>query len=112
MLKDNHILSAGSITNCIKKAKKIASFTTKIEVECNCKKDAIEAIDAGADIIMLDNFQSKELKNTAKKLKEKYPNIILEASGGINENNIKDYISDYIDIISIGKLTHGYHKYW
>ena len=108
MLKDNHIASAGSITKAIKKARDVASVWYNIEVECQMFDQAEEAILAGADIIMLDNFSPKLAKETAEKLKLKYPHSIIELSGGINKNNLKEYLSPYVDIISMGNLTTNY----
>ena len=58
MLKDNHIWSAGSITNAVNKARSAAGFSMKIEVECQSLNEGLEAAEAGADIVMLDNFTS------------------------------------------------------
>ena len=58
MLKDNHIWSAGSITNAVNKARSAAGFSIKIEVECQSLSEGLEAAEAGADIVMLDNFTS------------------------------------------------------
>ncbi|KGK32702.1 hypothetical protein JL09_g6682, partial [Pichia kudriavzevii] len=70
MLKDNHIWSTGSITNAIKNAKRVGGFAIKVEIEVQSLEEAIEAIEAGGDIIMLDNFQGEELTKVAKQLKD------------------------------------------
>lgn len=108
MLKDNHIASAGNITNAVKMAKGITSVWYKIEVECKSFEQAEEAIQSGADIVMLDNFSPDEAKKTAQKLKEKYPQSIIEISGGIKKNSLEEYFSPYFDIISMGSLTTNY----
>ena len=108
MLKDNHIWSCGSITNAVRKAKGVAGFSTKIEVECRNFEEGIEAATAGADIIMLDNYSPTELKLDAEKIKKHFPAIIIEASGGITNETIADYFSPFVDIISRGSLTQGY----
>lgn len=108
MLKDNHIWSVGSITKSIEKARIATGFSTKIEVECQEKEHAIEAAKAGADIVMLDNFKPDQLKIVAAEIKQDFPNLIIEASGGVTEETISDYFSDYIDVISMGKLSQGY----
>ncbi|MBM7559749.1 carboxylating nicotinate-nucleotide diphosphorylase [Marinitoga litoralis] len=105
MIKDNHIALYGGIENAINIVKKYKSFTKKIEIEVENEENAILAAKNNVDIIMLDNFPSENAKKTAKKLKEKYPNIIVEVSGGINEENYLNYVDDNIDIISMGKLT-------
>ena len=108
MLKDNHIWSCGSITNAVKKAATVAGFTQKIEVECQSLEEALEAAEAGAHIIMLDNFKPQQLKRDAAILKSKYPHVIVEASGGITMETMSDYFDENVDVISQGKLTQGY----
>ncbi|AEX85701.1 nicotinate-nucleotide pyrophosphorylase [Marinitoga piezophila KA3] len=105
MLKDNHIKMYGGIENAINTARKYKSFTKKLEIEVENEKDAIIAAKNGVDIIMLDNFSAEKAKETARKLKENYPHIIIEVSGGISEDNYLEYVDDNIDIISMGKLT-------
>jgi len=104
MLKDNHITSCGSISGAVERAKKVGGFSLKIEVECQSEEEAEEAIRAGADIVMLDNFKPEEAKIAAKNLKEKYPNALIEVSGGINLDTLEHYISPYIDILSTSIL--------
>ena len=67
MLKDNHIWSAGSIAGAVAKAREAAGFTSKIEVEARSLEEGLEAAGAGADIVMLDNFQPEGLKAAAAK---------------------------------------------
>ncbi|MHA2363915.1 MAG: carboxylating nicotinate-nucleotide diphosphorylase [Candidatus Hodarchaeales archaeon] len=107
MLKDNHIKIAGSISKAVKMAKSVASVWLNIEVECQSQEQAEEAIISGADIIMLDNFSSEELKKVAQNLKHNFPKkqFAIEASGGINPENMTNYFSNYVDIISMGFLT-------
>ena len=109
MLKDNHIASAGNITQAIERARNIASVWYNIEVECKSFQQAEEAILGGADIVMLDNFTSEAAKKTAQELKEKYPQAIIEISGGITKNTIEEFFSPFIDIISMGNLTTKYN---
>jgi len=110
MLKDNHIWSQGSITKAIERARKIGGFSLKIEVECISEQEADEAIEAGADIIMLDNMKGDNLKQTAKTLKQRWAGkrtFLIESSGGISEENIVEYFSPDIDILSMGGLSQG-----
>jgi len=109
MIKDNHLKLFNNIREALKKAKKETSFAHKIEIEVSNRKEAIDAAKFGADIIMLDNFSVKEIKKTIKELKEKNlrEKIILEASGGINLDNLESYAKTGVDIISIGILTHS-----
>ena len=103
--KDNHVWSTGSITNAVKKAKSAGGFSLKIEVECRSLEEAIEAAQAGCDVVMLDNFKPAQLKDTAKQIKSQHPHILIEASGGVTMDNVHEYFSDDIDIISMGTLT-------
>ncbi|CAM9566100.1 unnamed protein product [Discosporangium mesarthrocarpum] len=108
MLKDNHIVSAGGIAHAVAAAKLAAGFSMKIEVETGRYEDAVEAAQAGADIVMLDNFEPAELKPVASRLKAEFPHVIIEASGGITADTVQDFFSEGVDVISQGALTHGY----
>ena len=108
MLKDNHIWSVGSIKSTIEQARRVGGFSMKIEVECRSLDEAVEAATCGADIVMLDNFKPLDLHKTAEQVKLRFPHVIIEASGGIREDNIRDYFSSHIDVISMGSLTQGY----
>ncbi|KAJ1722440.1 nicotinate-nucleotide diphosphorylase (carboxylating) [Coemansia erecta] len=109
MLKDNHIWATGSITNAVKAAKDVAGFSIKIEVECQSEAEAYEAIDAGADIVMLDNFTPEAMKTAAVNVKAKGVAagrvVLVEASGGITEETADQYMLPGIDIISFGTMT-------
>jgi nicotinate-nucleotide pyrophosphorylase (carboxylating) len=97
MLKDNHIWAKGSITNAVKAARSVGGFALKIEVECQSEVEADEAIEAGADIVMLDNFDGAGLKVAAQSLKQRWSGkrqILLESSGGLTEHNVKEYINN------------------
>jgi nicotinate-nucleotide pyrophosphorylase (carboxylating) len=109
LIKDNHIAVAGGIENAVKRAKQNASFSKKIEVEVSSVADALKAAEAGTDIIMLDNFSPRQIKETTALLKKAgfLGKILLEASGGITEENLLKYASTRVDIISLGELTHS-----
>ena len=106
MIKDNHIISEGSLFTLIKKAK---IHRKKFEVEVESIKDAVTAAKEGADIIMLDNFTPLQIKKTIQELKRQKlrHNIILEASGGINSRNIAKFGKTGVDIISVGSITNS-----
>jgi nicotinate-nucleotide pyrophosphorylase (carboxylating) len=109
MLKDNHIWSCGGdITRAVKLARNAAGFSQKIEVECQTLEEALEAASAGADVVMLDNYSPDALKEDAKRVKEQYPHVLIEASGGITHDTMEQYVCDAVDIISRGDLTQGY----
>ncbi|KAJ2378922.1 nicotinate-nucleotide diphosphorylase (carboxylating) [Coemansia sp. RSA 2611] len=110
MLKDNHVWATGSITKAVAEARAVAGFSVKIEVECQSEADAIEAIEAGADIVMLDNFGPEQLRASALNIKANcpgYQHVLIEASGGITEETAADYMGPGIDIISFGTMTQG-----
>ena len=108
MLKDNHLWSVGNVHKAVKKAKEVCGFSMKIEVECRTVGDAKAAAAAGAEIVMLDNFGSDALHNAAADIKAHYPKVIIEASGGVTEETISNFMGPNIDVISMGKLTQGY----
>ena len=109
LIKDNHIAIIGNVKEAIKIARRKASFSKKIEVEVSSVNEAVEAAKAGADIIMLDNFTPKDIKKTIEKLQKKKlrKRVLIEASGKINEENILEFASAGVDIISLGSLTHS-----
>ncbi len=109
LIKDNHISIVGDVLLALKLAKKNASFSKKIEIEVETKDDAVLAAKEGADIIMLDNMSSVEVKDTINLLVggDLRENVLLEVSGGITEDNILDYADLDIDIVSLGALTHS-----
>jgi nicotinate-nucleotide pyrophosphorylase (carboxylating) len=104
LIKDNHLAIIGNIEEAIKRAKRIASFTKKIEIEVSSLSDAISAYKAGADAILIDNLSPNEIIPIVNELKGK---IILEASGRITPENVKDYAKTGVDIISSGYITHS-----
>lgn len=109
LIKDNHLEIIGDITQAIQLAKKHVSFTKKIEIEVENKQDALTASKAGADIILLDNMSPTQIQETLKLLKSNNlrDNVLIEASGGINPDNIRGYAETGVDIISLGFLSHS-----
>ncbi|KAK3363305.1 Quinolinate phosphoribosyl transferase [Lasiosphaeria hispida] len=110
MLKDNHVWSRGSITSAVKAAKAAGGFSLKIEVEVQSEEEADEAIAAGADIVMLDNFTGDGVKVAARSLKEKWQGkkqFLLEVSGGLTVDNAESYICNDVDILSTSSIHQG-----
>ena len=107
MLKDNHIDVAGSITKAVHHARKICGFAVKIEGECRSEADAIEACAAGADVVMLDNFEPAAAKASGQRVKAAHPHVVVELSGGITAATVGQYAGDGVDVVSVGKITHG-----
>lgn len=104
LLKDNHIDAAGGVKNAIKMAKEYAPFVRKIEVEVENLQMVKEALEAGADIIMLDNMTPDMMKEAVKMAKGKAET---ECSGNITKENIQKVIETGVDYISSGALTHS-----
>ncbi len=109
LIKDNHIAIVGSVKEAVEMAKDYVSFTKKVEVEVESTKDALEAAMAGADIVMLDNMNPDEIRNVLNALENKglRNKILIEVSGGINPDNIVDYVETGVDVISTGYITHS-----
>lgn len=104
LIKDNHIKAAGSITNAVTAARNNAPHTLKIEVEVESIKQLNEALEAGADIIMLDNMDNETMTNAVNITNGK---AILEASGNMGEKDLESVAKTGVDFISIGALTHS-----
>jgi len=104
LLKDNHIAAAKSITNAVKMAKEYAPFVRKIEVETENLDMVREAIEAGADIIMLDNMSVSDMKEAVRIIDKRAKT---ECSGNVNKENIEKLKEVGIDYISSGALTHS-----
>ncbi|KAF8529103.1 nicotinate-nucleotide diphosphorylase [Hysterangium stoloniferum] len=107
MLKDNHIWSSGSITAAITQAREVGGFSLLLDVEVTSEAEADEAIEAGADIIMLDNFEGEALISTATRLKERWNGkrkFLIETSGGIEEDNLRERAINEVDILSTSAI--------
>lgn len=104
MLKDNHIGAAGSITKAVQMAKSYASFVHKIEVEVENLDMVKEAVEAGADIIMLDNMTPEQMKEAIKIIDGRAET---ECSGNVTKENIKHILDVGVDYVSSGALTHS-----
>ena len=104
LLKDNHIAAAGGITQAINLAKEYASFVRKIEIEVENMDMVKEAVEAGADIIMLDNMSIDEMKEAVAYINGR---ALTECSGNVTKETIKDLAQIGVDYISSGALTHS-----
>lgn len=104
MIKDNHIAAAGSITAAVQKIKAVIGHTPKVEVETTNLAEVQEALQAGADIIMLDNMTPEQVAVCKKEIAGR---AITEVSGGVNKTNLEAYCAARPDVISMGALTHS-----
>ncbi|GAA5931817.1 hypothetical protein JCM3775_000050 [Rhodotorula graminis] len=121
MLKDNHIWSKGSITQAVQAARSTAGFALRIHVECQSLAEAREAIAAGADIVMLDNFTPDGIRDAARALKEDWvretgeagreggvvKRCLIEVSGGLTEENMEESLCPDVDILSTSSIHQG-----
>lgn len=109
LIKDNHLKVIGSVSKAVKLAVNRKSITKLVEVEVKTLEESMEAIQSGADIIMLDNVEPNETKRIIDGLKAKQlrNKILIEVSGGITLDNVTEYARTGVDIISMGCLTHS-----
>ena len=107
LIKDNHIRAAGTITDAITHAMQLAPHGLKIEVEAADLNEVKEAARSGADIILLDNMDEALLQEAVTFVRDGFPAIKLEASGGIVLNNVAQVAASGVDFISVGALTHS-----
>ena len=121
MLKDNHIWAcSNSITAAVKAAKAAGGFAIKVEVECQSEKEAEEALEAGADVVMLDNFKGDEVGGVVQRLRERFgeeggrgkeggrgAGFLIEVSGGLTEDNLKEYVGGGVDVLSTSSIHQG-----
>jgi nicotinate-nucleotide pyrophosphorylase (carboxylating) len=109
LIKDNHLVLVGDVSEAVKRAKNYVSFTKKIEIEVETIDGALQAARSGVDIIMLDNMPIKNILNVLSALKEQglRDKVMVEVSGGVNLENIEQYANTGVDVISTGYLTHS-----
>ena len=104
MLKDNHIDACGGISEAVRALRARLGHMVKVEVETRNLDEVREALEAGADIIMLDNMDCPAMKAAVELVGGR---ALLEASGGITRDTLRDVAETGVDIISIGALTHS-----
>lgn len=107
LIKDNHIALAGGITEAVKVAKQHVGHLHKIEVEITNWAQLREALVAGADIIMLDNQTPEEAAKLVEMSRTLNPNVLIEASGGMDLDRVRAFAEAGVDLISVGRLTHS-----
>ena len=104
LLKDNHIGAAGGVRQAIERARAYAPFVRKIEIEVETLDELDEALDAGVDIVMLDNMKGDALTEAVRRAKGRAET---EISGNVTQENLQRYVSLGVDYISSGALTHS-----
>jgi len=109
LIKDNHIKAAGSISQAISLARRQASHLLKIEVECETLTEVREALEAEADVILLDNMPVDSMRSSVEFIRRTSPKVLIEASGSIGTNPVRlaAVAATGVDFISIGAITHS-----
>jgi nicotinate-nucleotide pyrophosphorylase (carboxylating) len=109
LIKDNHIELISDLGKCIRLVKKNVGSSIKVECEARTKEEALAAVAAEADAVMLDNFTPKQAQKTIREIRRMglRNKIKIELSGGINQNNIRRYSKTKPDFISLGFITHS-----
>ena len=107
LIKDNHIKICGGVGEAVRRARERLSPLLKIEVEVENLAQLEEAIDAGADIVMLDNMEKGKMQEAVRRVRSQERHILIEASGGINLQNVREAAETGVDFISVGGLTHS-----
>ncbi len=104
LIKDNHIVAAGGISNAVQRARQVAPHTAKIEVEVETIEQVNEALGVGADILLLDNMSIETMQQVVKEIGDQ---AVTEASGGITLERVQAVASTGVNLISVGALTHS-----
>ncbi|MFL6256452.1 MAG: carboxylating nicotinate-nucleotide diphosphorylase [Pyrinomonadaceae bacterium] len=107
LIKDNHIALAGGVATAVERARKAVGHLHKIEAEVSRERDLRDAVEAGADILLIDNQTPEETQRLVEIARGLKPDILLESSGGITLENVRAYAEAGVDLISIGALTHS-----
>lgn len=107
LIKENHIRASGGITAAVEALRRHAPFTLKVEVEVTTLEELQEALEAGVDIIMLDNMHTELMEQAVALARGR---VLLEASGNITFEKLREVAATGVDFISCGALTHSYRS--
>ena len=107
LIKDNHVALAGGVATAVERARKAVGHLHKIEVEVSRERDLRDAVEAGADILLLDNQTPEETRRLVEIARTLAPSVLLESSGGVTLENVRAYAEAGVDLISVGALTHS-----
>jgi nicotinate-nucleotide pyrophosphorylase (carboxylating) len=110
LIKNNHITAAGGVREAVTAAREKVSFSKKVSCEARTLQEVQEAIGVGADIVLLDNFKPKDIGGLIEVLKKDgtRDKVMLEVSGGVSEENVREFAKTGVDVLSSGALTHSY----
>ena len=107
LLKDNHVALVGSVREAVRRARANAPHVLRVVVEVDSLAQLDEALEAGAEGILLDNFQARDMVEAVKRVRERRPQVVIEASGGVTLDRIHEISKTGVDVVSIGSLTHS-----
>jgi nicotinate-nucleotide pyrophosphorylase (carboxylating) len=107
LIKDNHVALVGSVREAVRRARDAAPHTLRVVVEVDDMAQLDEALEAGAEGILLDNFQLREMAEAVQRIRERRPQTVIEASGGVTLDRIRDIGKTGVDVISTGSITHS-----
>ena len=107
LIKENHIAAAGGVALAIEGVRGVAPHGLKIEVEVRNLKELQEAVNAQAEVVMLDNFSPDQVKDALKLLQKSASSVLVEVSGGLTQENIEFYALPGVHVLSVGALTHS-----
>ncbi len=107
LIKDNHVALCGSVREAVRRARAVAPHSLRIGVEVDTLAQLEEAVEAGAEVVLLDNFSTRDLSEAVRRVRDRAPRIVLEASGGVTLDRIREIAKTGVDVISIGAITHS-----
>jgi len=107
LLKDNHIKAAGGVKEAVARSRAAIPHTMRVEVEVESLEQVEQAIESGADIIMLDNMAPPAMAESVARIRRASPRTVVEASGGVNLTTVRTIAETGVDVISVGGLTHS-----
>ncbi|HXT96262.1 MAG TPA: carboxylating nicotinate-nucleotide diphosphorylase [Polyangia bacterium] len=107
LIKDNHVALVGTVREAVRRAKANAPHTLRVVVEVDTLAQLEEAIEAGAEGILLDNFQVRDMVEAVKRVRDRRPQTVIEVSGGVTLDRVREIAKAGVDVISVGALTHS-----
>jgi nicotinate-nucleotide pyrophosphorylase (carboxylating) len=107
LIKDNHVALVGSVREAVRRAKAAAPHTLRVVVEVDDLSQLDEALEAGAEGILLDNFQLRDMAEAVQRIRDRRPQTVIEASGGVTLDRIREIGKTGVDVISTGSITHS-----
>ncbi|HEX7956401.1 MAG TPA: carboxylating nicotinate-nucleotide diphosphorylase [Pyrinomonadaceae bacterium] len=107
LIKDNHVALAGGVATAVRRAREAVGHLHKVEVEVTRERELRDAVEAGADILLLDNQTPEETRRLVEVARSLKPDVLLESSGGVSLENVRAYAEAGVDFVSVGALTHS-----